>query len=148
MKESSVMRLAWLALGASSRLFRVNTGQAWVSGMGPAGVQRQSDGSVVIHSARPIAMGLGMPDGKPLVGAGDLEGWTTIVITPEMVGCKVAVFTSIETKESGGGRKSGSQRNFIDQVRAAGGIAGFASSADEAVSIVTAYRPIDRVGNI
>lgn len=139
MRESSVLRSAWLALAACSRMFRLNTGQAWVSGAGP--VQRLKDGSVVVPAARPVALGLGMPDGKPLVGASDLIGWTDVVITPEMVGCKVAVITCIETKESGGGRKSDVQRNFIDQVRAAGGIAGFASSADEAKSIVTSYRP-------
>lgn len=141
MREGTVQRAIWLALAQLSRLFRINTGQAWMSGLGQRGVQHLKDGSVVIHAARPVALGLGMPNGKPLVGASDLQGWSSIVITPEMVGCTVAVFTAIECKESGGGRKSDDQRNFIDQVRLAGGIAGFASSAEEAVSIVSGYRP-------
>lgn len=145
MRENPIMRGAWLALAQLSRLFRVNTGQAWLSGMGPSGVQRMSDGSVVIQAARPVSLGLGMPNGKPLVGASDLQGWTPMTITPDMVGCRVAVFTAIETKASAGGRKTDDQRNFIDQVRLAGGIAGFASSPEEAVSIVEGYRPQKRL---
>lgn len=141
MREGTVQRAIWLGLARASRLFRVNTGQAWLSGLGQRGVSRLEDGSVLIRAARPIALGLGMPDGKPLGGASDLQGWSSVLITPEMVGCKVAVFTAIECKESGGGRKSDDQRNFIDQVRLAGGIAGFASSVEEALSIVSGYRP-------
>lgn len=139
MREKVVLRSAWLALGALSRVFRVNTGTAWLSGAGP--VQRLQDGSVLVPAARPVALGLGMPDGKPLVGTSDLLGWTTVTVTPEMVGCRAAIFTAIETKETGGGKKRDEQRNFVDQVRLAGGIAGFAASAEEAVSIVRGYRP-------
>lgn len=144
MRESNVMRGAWLALAKFSRLFRLNTGLAWMSNLGPAGVQRLSDGSVLIQAARPVALGLGMPNGKPLNGASDLQGWTSIVITPEMVGCTVAVYTAIEAKESDGGRKSGDQLNFIDRIHLDGGIAGFACSAEEAVAIVQSYRPQKR----
>lgn len=139
MREGTVLRSAWLALGRRSVLFRVNTGQAWVSGAGP--VRHLQDGSAVVPAARPVAMGFGKPDGKPLVGASDLNGWTSQVVTPEMVGCTVAVYTAIETKESNGGRKRPEQVNFVDQVKAAGGIAGFASSAEEALAVVASWRP-------
>lgn len=141
MREGTVQRAIWLALASLSRLFRINTGQAWMSNLGPRGVQRLTDGSVVIHAARPVALGLGMPNGKPLVGASDLQGWTTVRITPEMVGGRVAVFTAIECKESSGGQRRPDQVNFVDQIRIAGGIAGFASSSEEALSIVKGYRP-------
>lgn len=144
MREGTVQRSIWLGLGHLSRLFRINTGQAWMSGLGPTGVQRLNDGSVVIQAARPVALGLGMPNGKPLVGASDLQGWTSVVITPDMVGCTVAVFTAIECKATDGGRRSDDQKNFVAQVQLAGGIAGFASSTEEAAAIVTSYRPQKR----
>lgn len=131
MKESNVLRACWLAVARWTRLFRLNTGQAWV---GKA--ERLANGDVLVHGGRPITIGLGMPDGKPLVGASDLIGWTTVEITPEMVGRRVAVFTGIETKESGGGHQRPDQINFVDQLRAAGGIAGFAHTPAVAQAIV------------
>lgn len=139
MNESTIQRAVWLGVGGNgiTTLFRLNTGQGWVSGAGPA--QRLTDGSVLIPAARPIALGFGMPNGKPVVGACDLPGWTEVTITPEMVGHKVAVFTSIETKRSKGGRVSPEQANWMQRVQAAGGIAGVANSVDAAKDIVTGW---------
>ena len=134
--EGTVQRTIWLGLGAISRLFRINTGRAWLSNLGPAGVQKLSDGSVLIKSARSIAIGFAAPSGDPVEGVSDLNGWTTVEITPEMVGHKVAVYTAIETKATKGGRKREGQINFCDQLDAAGGIAGFANSAEAAKAIV------------
>lgn len=139
--ESNVQRLVWVAVAATTILFRVNTGRAWLSGMGPAGVRKLTDGSVHIQAARPIAMGLSRTNGDPVKGTSDLNGWTSVVITPAMVGCRVAVYTAIETKRSKGGRTSDDQQNFIDQVTKAGGIAGVANSAEAARAIVSDYRP-------
>lgn len=135
--ESTVQRQIWLALGAACRLFRVNTGKAWLSGAGPA--KRLQDGSVVVPAARPVALGFGLPNGDPLVGASDLCGWTPVVITPEMVGKTVPVFTAIETKRSKGGKASDAQINFVQQVTAAGGIAGVANSPEAARDIVASW---------
>jgi len=146
MRESGVQRRAWLATAKVSSLFksavrtvlfRTNTGTAWASGAGKA--YRLADGSVVVPAGRPIALGFGLIDGKPAVGTADLNGWTSIVVTPEMVGTTVAVFTAIETKESGGGQKRSGQINYVEQVRAAGGIAGFAKSPEEAQLIISDY---------
>jgi len=135
MKESNVLRAAWLALaGVRATVFRVNTGKGWVSGGGE--VQRLADGSVRIPFARPVALGFGDVKGDPIVGTSDLIGWTEIVVTPEMVGHKVAIFTAIETKESGGGRKREGQKTFLARLISAGGIGGFAASADAARMIV------------
>lgn len=136
--ENTVQRRVWSALGLVSRLFRLNTGQAWVSGAGPA--RRLQDGSVLVPAARPVSLGFGMTNGKPLKGASDLCGWTTVRITPQMVGRDVAVFTAIETKRSKGGRVSTEQKNFINQVNAAGGIAGVASSPEQATAIIDQFR--------
>lgn len=135
MKESNILRQCWLAVSSiGTTLFRLNTGKGYV---GKA--IRQPDGNVLIVGGRPVALGLGMPNGDPLVGASDLLGWTTIEITPEMVGRRCAIFTAIECKESGGGHKREEQINFVDRVCAAGGIAGFANSPAVAQSIIREY---------
>lgn len=134
--EGVVQRQVWLGLGVICRLFRLNTGRAWLSNMGPAGVQKLSDGSVLIKSARSIAIGFADTSGDPIVGATDLNGWTTVEVTPEMVGRRIAVYTAIETKNSKGGHKRAGQINFVDQAAAAGAIAGFANSKESALAIV------------
>ncbi|WP_368762008.1 hypothetical protein [Klebsiella pneumoniae] len=137
--ESTVQRKIWLGLGAISRLFRLNTGRAWLSNMGPAGVQKLADGAVLIKSARSIAIGFAAPSGDPVEGASDLNGWTTVEVTPEMVGKRVAIYTAIETKATKGGRKREGQINFCEQVDAAGGIAGFANSEEAARGILESW---------
>lgn len=79
-------------------------------------------------TGRPIRYGLG-------VGSSDLVGWTPIVVTPEMVGKTVAVFTAVEVKTPTG-RPTDAQINFIEQVLKAGGFAGIARSPRDAVEIV------------
>lgn len=140
MLEKNVLREVWLAVARTTILFRLNTGQAWVSGAEPA--RRLESGDVLVPAGRPIAMGFGMPNGKPLNGTSDLCGWTSVVVTPEMVGTKVAVFTAIETKKpKSDGRRAGvassDQLNFVDQVTKAGGIAGIAHTAAVAQSIIS-----------
>jgi hypothetical protein len=64
----------------------------------------------------------------------DLIGWTTRTITPDMVGQQVAVFTSIEVK-SASGRLRPEQRQWLEAVQAAGGIAGVARSVEDAARL-------------
>lgn len=73
-------------------------------------------------------------------GTSDLCGLKSITITPEMVGKKIGVFVAIEVKDPNGRTKKERavlQENFRQAVRNAGGVAGVARSADEAVAIVT-----------
>lgn len=79
-------------------------------------------------TGRPIRYGLG-------VGSSDLIGWTPLVITPEMVGQTVAVFTAVEVK-SPTGKATEPQLNFIAQVIRAGGFAGIARSPADAEKIL------------
>ncbi|EHQ9605681.1 hypothetical protein KS527_004437, partial [Salmonella enterica] len=58
-------------------------------------------------------------------------------ITPEMVGQKIAVYTSIETKRTKGGRTSSDQVDWIQKVTEAGGIAFVANNAQSALSQLT-----------
>ena len=67
-------------------------------------------------------------------GGADLIGFRIIEVTPEMVGKRIAQFCAIETKSTRG-RKESEQITFIDGVRAAGGIAGFARSVAEAENL-------------
>lgn len=68
-------------------------------------------------------------------GGSDLIGWTSVEITPDMVGKKVAVFTAIECK-SVSGRKKKEQVHFINVVLKMGGRAGFATTESEALNLV------------
>ena len=132
---------------AGTILFRTNSGKGYVSGLGPKkGIRHLQDGSMVIVAPRPMGLGLVMVNGDTVPGLSDLSGYTKITITPEMVGRTVPIFTVIETKESGGGRKGAHQISFIDQVCKDGGIGGFASSAQQAVEIVEAWKraPVQR----
>lgn len=70
-------------------------------------------------------------------GSADLIGWRTITITPEMVGQRIAVFTSLEIKTPTG-RLAPAQRAWMGAVLKAGGIAGVARSVTDAFAIVQA----------
>jgi len=66
-------------------------------------------------------------DGKRIVQAGlsangssDLIGWQSVIITQEMVGQKVAVFTAVEVKADT--KLSKEQAHFLDVLNKAGGI--------------------------
>lgn len=137
--EGTVQRKVWRQLGATCRLFRLNTGRSWLSNLGPAGVQKLADGAILMKAARSIALGFADTSGNTVEGASDLIGWTKVTITPEMVGQDVAVFTAIETKASKGGKKRDTQVNFCNQVSNQGGIAGFANSEAAADDIVNSW---------
>ena len=55
-------------------------------------------------------------------GGSDLIGWRPVIVAPEMVGKPAAIFTAVETK-FGRGKLTDGQRNFLEHVRLAGGIA-------------------------
>ena len=68
-------------------------------------------------------------------GSSDLIGWTPTMITADMVGRTVAVFTAVEVKAFRG-RARKEQNHFMDAVVNAGGIAGLARSEADAVDII------------
>jgi hypothetical protein len=71
-------------------------------------------------------------------GSGDLIGFTTVTITPDMVGTQVAVFTSGEVKPSRSARFQPGQENWRDAIRAAGGFADILYSVEDALRLVRA----------
>ena len=96
---------------------------------GPVRLHRNNTGTLRDQHGRPVQFGLAK-------GSADLIGWTTRTITPDMVGQQVAVFTSIEVKRATG-RLRPDQRQWMEAVQAAGGIAGVARSVEDAVGLTT-----------
>lgn len=91
-------------------------------------------------TGRPVRYGLAN-DSKSLnekYKSGDLIGWRTIIITQEMVGAAVAVFTSRECKPEGwvytGTERERAQLKWANLVNAAGGDACFVASVDGLVN--------------
>lgn len=127
--ENTIFNQIRLAVSTGcSRLFRINTGRGWTGNK----IVRRGDGSIIIYDPRPFNTG------TP-AGFSDGIGWHSVVITPEMVGQKVAIFTAIEAKTPTG-RVSKEQQNFIDVVDEAGGIAGVARSAEDAIKLLDTSR--------
>lgn len=120
MTPAAMMRQVQVALASvGARVFRNNVGQGWV-GM----TQPLQGGAIMITDPRPLHAGL-------CDGSSDLIGWRTVVVTPSMVGSKIAVFAAVEVKQ-GTGRCSAEQLGFLAAVKAAGGIAFVATGADQA----------------
>jgi len=126
--ENKVRKGIMKTLGGRTdvRIFRNNVGVAF-----QGEVAHESSGFITLEHYRRIRFGL-------YPGSGDLVGWKTIEITPDMVGKKVAVFTSIETKKKRG-RASDNQLHWAHQVSVSGGIAGIVRSTEQAVEIVDGY---------
>ena len=95
---------------------------------GPVRLFRNNTGVLRDANGRPVQFGL-------CKGSADLIGWTTRTITPEMVGQQVAVFTSIEVKTPTG-RLRPEQRQWLEVVAGAGGIAGVARSVADAEALL------------
>jgi hypothetical protein len=96
---------------------------------GPVRLWRNNTGTLKDANGRPVQFGL-------CKGSADLIGWRTVTITPEMVGQQVAVFLSIEVKTPTG-RLRPEQRQWLDAVQSAGGIAGVARSVSDAERLLT-----------
>lgn len=107
--------LLYIASRFQGRLvaFRNNTGMGWAGTV----VDKTAD-TITLKNPRPLHAGL-------VTGGSDMIGWTTVEITAEMVGRRVAVFTALELK-TGRAKATEEQQNFIDRVRKAGGFAGVA----------------------
>jgi hypothetical protein len=109
-EQTTQQQIRLACSSGSTRLFRNNTG------------------TLCDANGRPVQFGLAK-------GSADLIGWTTRTITPDMVGQTVAVFTSIEVK-SQSGRLRPEQRQWLEAVQAAGGIAGMARSVEDARALL------------
>ena len=68
-------------------------------------------------------------------GGSDLIGWDTMMITREHAGMRIAVFCAVEVKAPGESAAP-DQLTWLSMVAAAGGRAGVAHSAEEAMAIM------------
>ena len=99
-----------LNLAENERLFRINAGMAWTGD-----IIKRTPNTITIRNPRPFH---GAPTGWP-----DTCGWTTVTITPEMVGQPVAIFTAEEHKTGRQRIKKGTrQAGFRDIITRMGGI--------------------------
>lgn len=132
MAEQSIQQriLATCAKGAT-RLFRNNVGTGWAGKVfrpsRPMVVNIGPD-DVIVRNARPLHAGL-------CNGSSDLIGWTSVEITPDMIGQRVAVFTALEVKAKTG-RATDEQTNFVDVVNRFGGIAAIVRSVQDALDAI------------
>ncbi len=131
MKESPLQKRILLKCGhGDTRLFRQNVGKTWIGQSTKLMFNttvRLNKGDVIIRQARRFHCGF--------EGQSDLGGWHSVLITPEMVGRKVAIYVALEVKTKTGRLKK-AQQKFIDLVRAAGGLAGRVRSPEEAEDLL------------
>lgn len=111
-----------------TRLFNVHVGKFWAGN--PTRFNRTQtievhDGDVLIRRARLINSGI--------EGMADLLGCTSVVVTPEMVGQTVAIYTSVEIKTTD--YPTPAQKRWIEAVKKMGGRAGVARSPEDAIRI-------------
>ena len=113
-KETTLQQEIRLALGQlpDLRMFRNQVGQL-----------------PDLRTGRPVQFGLAK-------GSSDLIGFKTIEVTSDMVGQKLAVFTSIEVKTAKG-KLSPMQHNWLSCVNKAGGITGVDRSGQDAIQIIS-----------
>lgn len=97
---------------------------------------RNNSGAFKDETGRLVRYGLGQISNTQPYKSSDLIGWTEVVVTPEMVGRTLAVFTAIEVKREDWkpnyrDTRELHQRNFIEWVKSRGGIAAMINSVDE-----------------
>jgi len=108
MKESGRIKRWLLDLPPNRRAFRINAGRGWISNK-----LRWVRNTLVLLDPRPLQAG---PPGWH-----DCVGWTTVEITSEMVGQKIAIFTFSEHKQPGEKYRK-EQRELAALLKSMGGI--------------------------
>jgi len=105
-KERDIINDRLINLPENTRLFRINAGMGWTGK-----IAQHTGKMVVIKNPYPLHAA---PTGWP-----DLCGWTSVTITPDMVGQTVAVFTGEEVKATG--KLSEEQNKFKEIITRMGG---------------------------
>ena len=111
------------ALCGEGLYFRANVGAGWTGD-----AKRLPDGSILIRNPRPFTTGL--PN-----GFSDLFGIVPVEITPDMIGQRVGIFTSLEIKTLTG-RVSPQQKSFLSAIQNNGGRSGVVRSIEDALSVI------------
>ena len=99
-------------------------------------LMRNNCGAAKDQTGRVVRYGLGNISKKHQenMASSDLIGFKQVVITPDMVGKTVAIFTAVEVKKEAWNpdkkfdKRETAQNNFIQWVKSMGGLGGFANS--------------------
>lgn len=83
--ENQIKHDRFARMEPTERLFKINAGMGW-----QGKIVKKTSNTITLKNPRPLHAA---PEGWP-----DLTGWTEVVITQEMVGTTVAVFTAEEIK--------------------------------------------------
>ena len=104
---------------------------------------RNNSGAFTNEAGRNVRFGLGNVSKRlsEQIKSSDFIGITEVLITPDMLGCKIGVFTAIEVKRSDWKLKIAdvrerAQKNFIDFIQSKGGIAGFCNSVESFIALI------------
>jgi hypothetical protein len=102
-------------------------------------LMRNNSGVLPDKNGRPVRFGL-MNDSKALndqIKSSDLIGFTKVIITPDMVGKVLAIFTAIEVKKEDWNeskkldKRETAQSNFINWIKNNGGVGGFCNCVNK-----------------
>ena len=110
---------------------------------------RNNSGALRDATGRLVRFGLGNDSAaaSKRFKSSDLIGVTPLTIQPQHVGTVIAVFTAIEVKDpmwpGVRNEREQAQARYIDLVRRAGGIAGFATTLEGGINVIQGYK-IDR----
>lgn len=104
---------------------------------------RNNSGALPDSTGRVVRYGLGNISKKKNeeFKSSDYIAITPVLITPDMVGKTIGVFTAVEVKEENWtfnpkDKREAAQKNFIDFVTARGGLAGFCNNVDTLLRII------------
>ena len=97
-------------------------------GRGPVRLWRNNTGALVDKQGRFVRFGL-------CKGSSDLIGLRSVVVTPEMVGQRIAQFVALEIKTAGG-VVSSEQRAFLQLVQQLGGLGAVCRSIEQAQAVL------------
>ena len=98
--------------------FRNDNGTAWAGGKEYVA---KKDEQILIRKGARVVVGPTKITYGLYPGSGDRIGYTEIIVTADMVGRKVAVFTSIKEKTENDNMKK-NQKNWHNRILEAGGI--------------------------
>lgn len=107
-------------------------------------LMRNNSGALKDETGRLVRYGLGnvSKQHQDRIKSSDLIGITKVTITQEMVGKVIGIFTAIEVKKEDWKEdkkldsRETAQNNFINFIKAQGGLAGFAHKIDDLEQIL------------
>jgi len=119
-----------------------------LAGRNGAALWRNNSGALFDANGRLVRFGLGNDSAatNKAMKSSDLVGIWPVVVQPWMVGETIGVFTGIEIKDAGwkhprpGNDREQAQLRWLEFVNRLGGQAGFATTIEDVLNVVTRYQ--------